>query len=386
MSAARPAPPPLDNDALGRARALVPILAAREPAATAARDVSAETIDDFRCAGILRLLQPRCFGGDQASVGIFLQIVDILAEGCASSAWVYGVLAELEWVIACLPEQGQIDIWGGNPEALSAGSITPRASGRRAQGGWRVSGRYPFVSGCRHATWAILGARCEDVAANEVPRYLFVPMHDLEIVDDWYTLGMRGTGSFSVVAHDVFVPEHRTLTIQDAMEGTPPGRLVHPDYPLLRAPRYFIVPFVLPAAAFGAARRALALAPASLRRSTRAPSDAQHLRLGEAAARIEAANLIFATRRAETVELMESGAPFPDSVVLRNRRDVALAFRMLRAGVEQLAAVCGASTIYDDSPLQSALRDITTIATHIVVSEEAGMVPYGRFMIAETMA
>ena len=147
------------------------------------------------------------------------------------------------------------------------------------------------------------------------------------------------------------------------MEGTPPGRLVHPDYALLRAPRYFIVPFVLPAAAFGAARRALALAPASLRRSTRTPSDTLHLRLGEAAARIEAANLIFATRRAETVELVESGAPFPDSAVLRNRRDVALAFRMLRAGVEQIATVCGASTIYDDSPLQSALRDITTIAT-----------------------
>ncbi|MEA2742379.1 MAG: 3-hydroxy-9,10-secoandrosta,3,5(10)-triene-9,17-dione monooxygenase [Acetobacteraceae bacterium] len=386
MSAAPPAPPPPGTDALARARLLVPVLAAREQAATAARDVPTETIDDFRRAGILRLLQPRRFGGEQASVGVFLRIVDILAEGCASSAWVYGVLAELEWVIACLPEQGQIDIWGDDPEALSVGSIAPRASGRRAQGGWRVSGRYPFASGCRHARWAILGARCKDVAGNEVPRYLFVPMHDLEIVDDWHTLGMRGTGSFSVAAHDVFVPEHRTLTIQDAMAGTPPGRLVHPDYALLRAPRYFIVPFVLPAAAFGAARRALALAPAALRGSTRTSSDALHLRLGEAAAQIDAANLIFATRRAETVELMESGAPVPGSAVLRNRRDVALAFRLLRSGVEQLVTLCGAGTVYDDSPLQSVLRDITTIATHIVVNEEAGMVPYGRFMMVENMA
>lgn len=331
-------------------------------------------------------MQPRRFGGEQAPVGVFLRIVDILAEGCASSAWVYGVLGELEWVIACLPEQGQIDIWGDDPEALSVGSITPRTSGRRAQGGWRVSGRYPFVSGCRHVRWAILGARCEDTAGNEVPRYLFVPMHELEIVDDWHTLGMRGTGSFSVVAHDVFVPEHRTLTIQDAMAGTPPGRLVHPDYALLRAPRYSIVPFVLPAAAFGAARRALALAPASLRDSTRMPSDALYLRLGEAAAQIEAANLIFSTRRAETVEFMESGAPFSDSAVLRNRRDVVLAFRLLREGVERLVALCGARTVYDESPLQSALRDISTIATHIVVNEEVGMVPYGRFMMAENMA
>src|SRR5579862_372595 len=90
-------------DEVGRARALVPILAAREQEATAARDVPTETIDDFRRAGLLRLLQPRRFGGDQASVGTFMEVVETLAEGCASSAWVYAVLAELEWVIACFP-------------------------------------------------------------------------------------------------------------------------------------------------------------------------------------------------------------------------------------------------------------------------------------------
>ena len=197
--AARQAPPASGHDALGRARALVPILAAREPAATARREVSTDTIDYFRCAGILRLLQPRCFGGNQASVGIFLQIVDILAEGCASSAWVYGVLAELEWVIACLPERGQIDIWGGDPEALSAGQHhAPRV--RTPRPGWLARvGALPVRQRVPHASWAILGARCEDAAGNEVPRYLFVPMRDLEIVDDWHTLGMRGTGSFSVV-------------------------------------------------------------------------------------------------------------------------------------------------------------------------------------------
>src|SRR6266851_3578988 len=132
MSATHNAPSPAtptEAEFLARARALVPILAAREPSATEARNVPGETIDDFRRAGLLRLLQPRRFGGHQASLGVFLQAVEILAEGCASSAWVYGVLAELEWVIACLPERGQIDIWGDDPDALAAGSIVPRAVG-----------------------------------------------------------------------------------------------------------------------------------------------------------------------------------------------------------------------------------------------------------------
>jgi alkylation response protein AidB-like acyl-CoA dehydrogenase len=366
---------------LARARALVPVLAAREPAATAARDVPAETIDDFRAAGLLRLLQPRRFGGHQAPVGVFCEIVEILGEGCASSAWVYGVLAELEWVIACLPERGQIDIWGDDPEALAAGSIVPRATGMHTPGGWRVTGRYSFASGCRHARWVILGVRCQDNAGREEPRYLFFPTREVEIIDDWHALGMRGTGSFSLMLHDVFVPEHRSVTIADIVAGTPPGRLVHPDYAVLRAPRYYLVPFVLPAVGFALGRRALALATEALRARGLPRSDAFLMQLGRAASLIESALLIFTTRRAQSVERLESGASISEADILCNRRDVALAFQMIRQGVEQLTALHGARTVYDAEPLQSVLRDVIAIGTHMVVNEEAAMVPFGRFLM-----
>jgi len=384
MSSARGTSPPVaasEDDILAGARALVPVLAAREAEATTARNVPAETIDDFRRAGLLRLIQPRRFGGAQASVGVFMQAVEILAEGCASSAWVYAVLEELEWVIACLPEQGQLDIWGDDPGALAAGSIVPRAVGRPTDTGWRVTGRYAFVSGCRHAQWVIAGVRCLDTAGREQPRYLFIPMREVEIVDDWHAMGMRGTGSFGVALHDVFVPEHRSVTFDDINAGTPPGRLVHPDYVVLRAPRYYLVPFVLPAVGFGLARRALKIVPAALRARGLAASDVLNLRLGEAAALIESALLIFCTRRAESVARLESGTPIPEAEVLRNRRDVVLAFKMIREGVERLVALNGARTVNDADPLQAVLRDVTTIGTHIVVNEEAGMVPYGRFLM-----
>jgi alkylation response protein AidB-like acyl-CoA dehydrogenase len=380
----QPKPPPAtptEAEFVAKAHALVPILAAREKEATEARDIPGETIADFRRAGLLRLLQPSRFGGHQASVGVFLQAVEILAGGCASSAWVYGVLAELEWVIACLPERGQIDIWGDDPEALAAGSIVPRAAGRPTTGGWRVTGRYAFASGCRHARWLIVGARCQDTAGREEPRYLFVPTGEVEIIDDWHALGMRGTGSFSLMLRDVFVPEHRSITIADIVAGTPPGSLVHPDYAVLRAPRYYLVPFVLPAVGFALGRRALALATEGLRARDPSPSDAFHMRLGRAAALIESALLIFTARRDSAVARLESGTPIHEADVLRNRRDVALAFQMIRLGVEHLVALRGAGAVYDAEPLQPVLRDITAIGMHMIVGEEGGMIPYGRYLM-----
>lgn len=376
------APSPTTADFLARARTLVPKLAEREAAATAAAALPNETIEDFRRAGIIRLLRPRRFGGYQESLGTFLRIIEILAEGCASSAWIYAVIAELEWVVATLPEQAQIDIWGENPDAITIATIAPRAVGRRVPGGWIVSGIQPFGSGCLHAQWALIGTQCEDDAGNKVPRYLAMPMRDLRIIYDWQALGMRATGSHSLAIDDIFVPEYRSIAIQDVVDGTTPGRAVHPNYPLMHAPRYYLVPFVLPAVGFTLGRRALAMALQGMRNRTLPPSDALHLQLGELAARIECAHLIFTTRREESVRKLESGVPIPEVDVMRNRRDMSLAFRIMREAVDQLAAISGARSVYDGQPLQSVVRDMATIATHMVLGQELAMVPYGRYLMS----
>ena len=141
-------------------------------------------------------------------------------------------------------------------------------------------------------------------------RYLVIPLREAEILDDWHAMGMRGTGSFSLMLRDVCVPEHRTVTIADIIAGTPPGCHVHPDYAVLRAPRYFLVPFVLPAVGFALARRALELVPAALRGRGLSLSDARLLRLGEASALIKSGLLIFATRRAGSVALLSPACRF----------------------------------------------------------------------------
>jgi 3-hydroxy-9,10-secoandrosta-1,3,5(10)-triene-9,17-dione monooxygenase len=146
---------------LDRARALVPLLAERAPAAAAARQLPAETIAEYHAAGILRILQPRRFGGMQGRFSLFSRIVEELTYGCASSAWVYAVLAEHQWIIAQYPEEAQIDVWGDDPEAVASSSLAPREAARRVPGGWRLSGRYSFSSGCDYAQWAIIAPSSE---------------------------------------------------------------------------------------------------------------------------------------------------------------------------------------------------------------------------------
>jgi alkylation response protein AidB-like acyl-CoA dehydrogenase len=372
---------------LAQASALVPALAAREAAASIQRSLPDETIADYHRTGILRVMQPRHFGGHQAGFDLFSRIVEILAEGCAASAWVYAVLAEHQWIIACMTEQAQADVWADTPDAVAASSLAPRETARRTPEGWRLSGRFPFSSGCRHAQWAIIGARAEDAAGNKPTRYMLVPMRHVEIVDDWYVLGLRGTGSCSLALNDVLVPRHRTVLLRDLLDGTTPGSKILPEYSLLRAPRGYLVPFSLPAVMFTLARRALALVPGTLRtRISRgvhevAASEVVQMRLGEAAAAIDTAVLIMHTRRAESVAALETRAAITPESIARNRRDVTFAAQQLRRGMETLMELSGARSVYDADPLQALVRDAQTIGTHTVVSGQGAMVPYGRLML-----
>ena len=379
--------PAAGEELLARARALVPLLAEREATTNAARDVPAATVAAYRDSGLLRVLQPRRFGGLQLPFDVFSRSIEILTEGCASSAWVYAVLAEHQWIIASLPEQGQIDIWGDDPAAVASSSLAPRETATRCDGGWRLSGRFPFSSGCTHAQWAIVGARCEDTAGNVATRYLLVPMHEVEIIDDWHVLGLRGTGSRTLMLRDVFVPAHRTVLLRALLDGTPPGAQVQPDYDIVRAPRGVLVVFSLPPVAFTLGRRALAVAAAALsgrlsRGTTRmAESEVVQLRLAEAAASIEVASLILDTRRAQSLAAVAAGRPITPQEVLRNRRDITFGMRQIRDAVESLWELCGSRAVQDADPLQPILRDVLTIATHQAFSPLATLLPYGRLLL-----
>jgi alkylation response protein AidB-like acyl-CoA dehydrogenase len=373
---------------LGRARTLIPRLAERAPAAAAARQLPAQTIAEYRDAGILRILQPKRFGGMQGRFSLFSRIVEELTYGCASSAWVYAVLAEHQWIIAQYPEQAQIDVWGDDPEVVASSSLAPRAAAKRVSGGWRLSGRYPFSSGCDYAQWAILGAFLGQAGDPRCIAYLLVPLAEVEIVDDWQVLGLAGTGSKSLVLHDVFVPEHRSVMVSDLFAGTPPGALVHPDYPVLRAPRGFLVSYSLPPVAIALGRRALDIACAALagrvsRGVTKvAESEVVQMTIGEAAAAIDAATLMLHTGRESSTAAVSTGRKITEAEALRARRDMVYAQHQVGWALDRLCELDGARWVYDTDELGAIRRDVMTILTHHAASRQAAMAPYGKMLLS----
>ena len=382
--------PEEERATLSRARALIPRLAERAAAAGAARQLPAQTIAEYRDAGILRILQPKRFGGMQGRFSLFSRIVEELTFGCASSAWVYAVLAEHQWIIAQYPEQAQIDVWGDNPLAVASSSLAPRAAAKKVPGGWRLSGRYAFSSGCDHAQWAILGAFLGEAGDPRMIAYLLVPLTDLEIVDDWHVLGLAGTGSKSLLARDVFVPEQRVVMVADLFAGTPPGAEVHPDYPVVRAPRGFLVSYSLPPVAIALARRALDIVCNDL--STRlsrgvtkmAESEVVQMTIGEAAAAIDAATLALHHGRDTSTDAVSSGRRITEAEALRARRDMVYAQHQIGWAMERLCELSGARWVYDTDPLQELRRDVMTILTHHAASRAAAFAPYGRILLSRS--
>ena len=369
---------------LEQAQALIPALRERAAKTGAVRDVVPETIADFHRLGILRILQPRRFGGRQLRFTAFSRIVEIITEGCASSGWVYAVLGEHQWLLASYPLQAQIDVWGDNPLAVASSSLAPRATAERTSGGWRLSGLYSFSSGSTHAQWAVIGAFLGKPGDPASIAYLLVPFSEIEIIDDWHVLGLGGTGSRSLRLRDVFVPGHRCVLLSELLAGTHPGGAVHPDYPIVRAPRGLMVNYSLPPVAIALGRRALEVSLENLRgRVSRgvtqvSASEFVQVSFGEAAAMIDAASLTLHSGRAAAEEMIARGEPIPEEFVMRTRRDMTYAQHQVQSAVERLVELCGARSVYDAEPLASIRRDVLTVLTHFVANRQAAFGAWGK--------
>ncbi len=216
-----------------------------------------------------------------------------------------------------------------------------------------------------------------------------MPLAEVEIVDDWQVLGLFGTGSKSLVLHDVFVPEHRSVMVSDLFAGTPPGALVHPDYPVLRAPRGFPVSYSLPPVASALGRRALDIACASLaRRVSRgvtkvAESEVVQMVIGEAAAAIDVATLLLHTGRESSTAAVSSGRKITEAEAVRARRDMVYAQHQVGWALDRLCEMDGARWVYDSDALGAIRRDVMTILTHHAASRQAAMAPYGKMLLSQ---
>ncbi|MEV0460620.1 acyl-CoA dehydrogenase family protein, partial [Catellatospora methionotrophica] len=209
---------------LERARALAPVLAQRAAQAERLRQVPAESVQDLLTAGLIRVGNPERFGGAGLDIDTAFAVADELGRGCGSTAWCYSVWAAHNWWLGHFPEQCQEEYFAAGPDTLFSSALNPAGgTAERVAGGYRVTGRWTFSSGCDAASWFMVacGPRSDE------RRWLLVPRAEGEIVDTWHAAGLRGTGSKDIVVRDVFVPEHRTINPNTAGDTDRTGWDLH---------------------------------------------------------------------------------------------------------------------------------------------------------------
>ena len=386
------------DEALARARALVPALRERAARDETLRQMSKQTLDDLHRTGLFRFHQPKRWGGAELPFEASFDIPYEIGRGDASTAWNVGNLGIHHWMLALYDERAQQEVWGADPDALIASGIAyPQGRASRVDGGLVISGFWNFSSGVDHATWNMLAVMVRDGDKVIDHRMCLVPRGEYEIVDDWQVLGMRSTGSKSVKVTELFVPEHRAISMYLARGGTEyPGYRVNQN-PLYRVPLSGLGSHCLAGAGVGNAQAALELTVEAIKeRSTSYTAmrmrdfQAVQLRVAEAGARVDAARLMIRTDCVDAARIAQEGRAPTLEEKLRFKRNVAWAMDLCTAAIDELHAVAGANGIYDRYPIQRLFRDQHALSAHIGFSWDAqggpwALVAMGGDFVSPTM-
>jgi 3-hydroxy-9,10-secoandrosta-1,3,5(10)-triene-9,17-dione monooxygenase len=358
------------DEYLGRVRELIPRFRERAALTEATRRLPDETWTDFQGAGLLRALQPVRWGGLELHPAVFYRAVMEVSAACPSTGWVLGVLGVHSWQIAAFPERAQRDIWGADCTVQASSSYAPSGRIERAEGGFRVSGRWSFSSGCDFCQWVILGGSTRNADGTPDARSYLLPRGDYEIDDNWRVMGLAGSGSKDIVVRDAFVPEHRTHRFIDAYNRDNPGQAVNQG-PLYRIAWASVFAYAIAAPAIGAAIGALDSWRSGMRerrtaydRKLVAEDPFAQMRLAEAASEVDGARSRMLDTFAEMMRLAAEGREISVERRARLRWDAANAVRIGVHAVDLMFESSGGRAIFLDNPIQRYFRDVHAIRAH----------------------
>ena len=375
------------DEAMRRAREIVPILRERAQKTEDARMLIRENEQLLHETGLFRFHQPKAFGGMELD---FVAVVDIpaeLARGCPSTAWSVGNVACHHWILGYYAPETEHEVWDANPDALIASSIALAAGrGRKVADGFIVNGRWPFSSAVDNSDWNMLAVTIyDDDGKTPVDwRLCLVPKSDYSIVDTWYAMGMAGTGSKDVVVSELFVPERRALPLARCRGGPDhPGAMLNPG-PLFRIPIVAASSHPLAPAGLGAAEGAYELFVSSMAQRSGtytgarvADFQAVQIKLARARCMIDSARLLL-RESAIALQAAAERNEVPDlETKLRFRAHSAFAVNQARDAVETLWSCYGAQGLYSRDPLQRYLRDVLAINQHFSFNFDIAGAAYG---------
>ena len=353
---------------LEAARKLVPLIQSSADETEALRELPRPLFEAMADAGLFHVALPRALGGAEIDLPTYVQVIEEIGKADASTGWVLNQCAIFCTYAARMPREVARTIWH-SPRVVVSNTPAPSAQAIAVPGGYRVTGRQGFSTGCRHATWVaahgqvIENGEPRKVGGQPDTRYLFVPVAEAQLLDTWHVRGMRGTGTHHFAVDDVFVPAERSVHSVSAP--------LLEEAPLYRIPRTLCFASGDAAIALAVARSCLdvfgELAGAKTPRATPMLLREQptvQLTVGRAEADL----------RSGRAFLMESvreiwAAATTATIGLDHRAALRLAathsIRLAVGIVEALYHAAGATAVYEDHLLQRYFQDIHVISQHL---------------------
>ena len=388
MTARIAAPTGTHADMMARAHALLPKIGARASECERLRKVPRETVMELVDSGIVNLMLPKRWGGSELDYVALYDVVSTVAGTCASTSWVLTNLISCNFMPCYWPDGVQQELWSTSANTLLAGSLIFNAGKAvPCKGGYRLSGRWPLVSGCDHAEWLVLAALVDGADGPGKFRMLVVPKSDYVIHDTWHASGLKGTGSNDVEMVDKFVPEHRTLLVEQTKGGDSPGARVNTGW-LYRMPMFALFSSWVGASVLGVAQGALNDFVEETRKRTALISGGKMMefttvqaKVGEAASTINAAKALVYGNVREAQEIAKAGGVPRLEQKLKYRADGAFAGELCLRAVDILHRAAGAGGLYESNAFARHFRDAHAGTSHITQNLDVNGAPYAKRLL-----
>ncbi len=371
-----------------RVRELQPLIAGQATEGEANRRVTEQTITALTDAGVFRTSVPKRYGGYETSMRTMLDVSSAVGEADGGTAWVVTLCNGCAWLAGLFAVQAQDEVWGQSPDTRVCGVLSPTAESTKVEGGHRVTGRWYYTSASWHADWAVLGIPITDDAGAVIDQGLaLIPRTDLDLEDTWFVAGMKSSGSNCLIAADVFVPQHRIMSVPPAINGIYPTEQT--DEVFYRSALVPILSLILAGPQLGMGRKALQLVVDKADKkaisytfyTAQADSVAFQMQVAEAAMLIDTAHL-HAYRAADDVDDAARAGSYPDPLRrARARADVARVLESITKAIDILLFAHGAGSFAEVNPLQRIWRDSATAARHAVTLPAVSYEVYGKALL-----
>ena len=365
-----------------RAEALLPKLKERAAKCEELRRLPDETLRDFHDAELFRIHQPKRVGGAELDFDAVVTFGALLAKASASTSWVWVNYAAHHMMLGMFPRKVQDEVWSVSRDALIASSfVFPAAKAKKVEGGYVISGRWPFSSGVHPAQWNMLaGLAFLDENTPPEQRVFMLERSQYKVIDNWQAGGLRGTGSMDVEAKEQFVPEHRTLAVADTKGGPTPGSESNPG-PLFQMPVFALFPYMLSGVPLGIAEGLIDdFGPRTGRMTGARVAEIQstQIRLGEATAYANASRRVQLANCREAEEMIAAGEVPDLKTKARYRLEGAYAVDWAVRAVDVMFGLAGAGGLYESGHTPRAFRDAHAVKQHFSFNTDIAATTYGR--------